>query len=127
MGNEAGLGGIGQSSGNSNVCVGYKAGYCLHGAGNIFLGHKAGEQETGSNKLYIHNDESSEPLLHGEFDNRNLGINAKDYGGGEGVLSLADAVVVPTSNPTCGGLLYVENGALKFRGSSGTVTTVAVA
>ncbi len=29
--------------------------------------------------------------------------------------------------PTGGGILYVESGALRFRGSSGTITTVAVA
>lgn len=31
----------------------------------------------------------------------------------------------PTANPTGGGVLYVESGALKYRGSSGTVTTIA--
>jgi hypothetical protein len=31
----------------------------------------------------------------------------------------------PTSNPSGGGFLYVESGALKYRGSSGTVTTIA--
>lgn len=31
----------------------------------------------------------------------------------------------PTANPTSGGVLYVESGALKYRGSSGTVTTIA--
>jgi hypothetical protein len=31
----------------------------------------------------------------------------------------------PTANPTGGGILYVESGALKYRGSSGTVTTIA--
>ena len=31
----------------------------------------------------------------------------------------------PTANPTGGGVLYVEGGALKYRGSSGTVTTIA--
>lgn len=31
----------------------------------------------------------------------------------------------PTANPTGGGVLYVEAGALKYRGSSGTVTTIA--
>ena len=31
----------------------------------------------------------------------------------------------PSSNPTGGGYLYVEAGALKYRGSSGTVTTIA--
>ncbi len=34
---------------------------------------------------------------------------------------------VPSSNPVGGGYLYVEAGALKYRGSSGTVTTIAAA
>jgi hypothetical protein len=33
----------------------------------------------------------------------------------------------PGSNPIGGGFLYVQAGALKFRGSSGTITTIAVA
>ena len=32
---------------------------------------------------------------------------------------------IPSANPTGGGVLYVEAGALKYRGSSGTVTTIA--
>lgn len=39
-------------------------------------------------------------------------------------LHLANATV-PTGSPSGGGVLYVENGALKYRGSSGTVTTIA--
>jgi hypothetical protein len=39
-------------------------------------------------------------------------------------IHLANATV-PTANPTGGGVLYVEAGALKYRGSSGTVTTIA--
>lgn len=31
----------------------------------------------------------------------------------------------PSSNPTTSGYLYVESGALKYRGSSGTITTLA--
>lgn len=31
----------------------------------------------------------------------------------------------PSANPTGGGFLYAEAGALKYRGSSGTVTTIA--
>lgn len=33
----------------------------------------------------------------------------------------------PSSNPASGGYLYVESGALKYRGSSGTVTTLGAA
>lgn len=39
-------------------------------------------------------------------------------------LHMANATV-PTANPTGGGVLYVEAGALKYRGSSGTITTIA--
>jgi hypothetical protein len=39
-------------------------------------------------------------------------------------IHLANATV-PTANPTGGGVLYVEGGALKYRGSSGTITTIA--
>ena len=47
-------------------------------------------------------------------------------GGGKAVLAFANSPQVPTSN-IAGGILYVESGALKFRGSSGTVTTLAAA
>ncbi len=43
-----------------------------------------------------------------------------------GVLSIANGTA-PGSSPAGIGQLYVEGGALKFRGSSGTVTTVAPA
>jgi hypothetical protein len=48
-------------------------------------------------------------------------------GGGTAVLGIANATTVPTSNPTGGGILYVESGALKYRGSSGTITTLGAA
>jgi hypothetical protein len=48
-------------------------------------------------------------------------------GGGVGVTGYANATTVPASNPSGGGVLYAEGGALKWRGSSGTVTTIAAA
>jgi hypothetical protein len=48
-------------------------------------------------------------------------------GGGTAVLGIANAATVPTTNPTGGGILYVEAGALKYRGSSGTITTLGAA
>ena len=42
------------------------------------------------------------------------------------VLGLANATA-PTTSPAGMGQLYVESGALKFRGSSGTITTIAAA
>ena len=46
---------------------------------------------------------------------------------GARVMYIANATTVPASNPSGGGVLYVEGGALKYRGSSGTVTTIAAA
>lgn len=48
-------------------------------------------------------------------------------GGGSRVIAIGNAATVPSTNPTGGGVLYVEAGALKYRGSSGTVTTIASA
>jgi hypothetical protein len=48
-------------------------------------------------------------------------------GGGVGVIGITNAATVPTTNPTGGGILYSEAGALKWRGSAGTITTIAVA
>jgi len=58
---------------------------------------------------------------------RNVGLASSSIsvGGGSGVVFIGNATTVPTSNPTGGGILYVENGALKYRGSSGTVTIIA--
>jgi hypothetical protein len=56
----------------------------------------------------------------------NVGIGTADqFGGGVKVVGFANATTAPASNPTGGGVLYVESGALKYRGSSGTVTTIA--
>jgi hypothetical protein len=56
-----------------------------------------------------------------------LGINSNSYGSGVGVVALANATTNPSTNPSGGGVIYVDAGALKYRGSSGTVTTLAVA
>jgi hypothetical protein len=49
-------------------------------------------------------------------------------GGGTGpMMFLANDTADPSSNPAGGGILYVSNGALKYRGSAGTVTTLGPA
>jgi hypothetical protein len=60
----------------------------------------------------------------------NIGFRAtknKDFGGGQGVIAIANASVAPVANPTDGGILYVEGGALKYRSPSGVVTVIAPA
>lgn len=51
----------------------------------------------------------------------------KNFGGGKGVIAIANASVAPTENIADAGILYVQDGALKYRGSNGTVTVIAPA
>jgi hypothetical protein len=45
--------------------------------------------------------------------------------GGKRVIFIANCDTAPTSNPVGGGIIFSDSGALKWRGSSGTVTTMA--
>lgn len=58
--------------------------------------------------------------------NLSLGVGA-GAGSGAGVLAMLNATAVPSTNPSGGGVLYAQGGALKWRGSAGTVTTIAAA
>jgi hypothetical protein len=53
--------------------------------------------------------------------------NLASFGGGAGVLFVQNASVVPTTNPSGGGILYASGGALFWRGSGGTITPIAPA
>jgi hypothetical protein len=63
----------------------------------------------------------------------NIGIGFKKasqfgkFGEGQGAIVIANASVAPTANVTGAGILYVEDGALKYRGANGTVTVIAPA
>lgn len=73
--------------------------------------------------------------VHGKGDvtyfcanNGNMAVfGTGSFGSGDKVIFIGNVATAPTTNPTGGGILYVEAGALKFRGSSGTVTTIAPA
>ena len=57
----------------------------------------------------------------------NVGIGVSTFGTSAAkVLGLANATA-PSTSPAGMGQLYVEAGALKYRGSSGTITTIAAA
>jgi hypothetical protein len=115
--------------GSTFVAFGSEAAQNHTGTSFVCLGFRAGRNETRDNTLYIANTDTTTPLIYGEFDTRNLSLCGapKSFGGGSGVINLANATTVPTTNPTSGGILFVEGGALKYRGSSGTVTTIAPA
>ena len=56
-----------------------------------------------------------------------LAGSAPNWQSMDGGVFIANASTVPTGNPSGGGFLYVENGAVKYRGSSGTVTPLGAA
>jgi hypothetical protein len=58
----------------------------------------------------------------------NIGLRTtSQFGAGQGVVAIANAVLAPSVTPSGGGILYVENGALMYLGSGGTITTIAKA
>mgnify|MGYP005992412703 CR=1 FL=1 len=106
--------------GTSTVTVGRSAGNSSSDS-SVFLGYQAGSSETGDNKLYIENSNSTTPLIYGEFDNDILRVNgsfevtggltaddgsltaAGDYGKG------AEVWYQGTSTPTAGSVYYLDS------------------
>lgn len=85
--------------------------------------------EVGSNKGFDNIVVFTRPAAGG-----NLGIgfpngHYKRFGGGKGVIVIANASVAPSPQKKIAGagILYVQDGALKYMGSEGTVTEIAPA
>jgi hypothetical protein len=104
------------------------------GTDNYFVGSTLGDGFFGVTALskVIHlgpRVEGGERACLRVGENLGIGRGAVDsFGGGKGgVVFIANAGTAPSSNPTAGGILYVEGGALKWRGSAGTITTIAAA
>lgn len=118
--NAAGSGGYvylraGSSSG-SNGDGGFAYVYGGNGNGTGIGGHVAIVPGTGSTDGSV--------FLMGNniafFDS-----NSGNFHSSEHVLRIRDCDVAPAGDYAAGGFLYVEAGALKWRGSSGTTTTIA--
>lgn len=68
--------GLSLTTGGNNTFLGYDAGRsCVTGTGNVFIGYQAGTNETGGNKLYIANSNTSTPLIFGDFSTPSLTFN----------------------------------------------------
>ncbi len=67
------------ATGERNVALGKDAGHDNNGSGNVFLGHRAGYNETGNNKLYIANSDTTTPLIYGDFSTNRVKINGYLY------------------------------------------------
>lgn len=65
------------ATGSFNTFLGANAGGNSGGSYNVFLGKGAGEDEQGNDKLYIHNSNTTTPLIYGDFVQRNLGVNGR--------------------------------------------------
>ncbi len=69
--------GYNNTTGSNNTFIGHQAGYNSGtGSNNIFIGNQAGYTETGNDKLYIENSNTSSPLIYGDFDTDILEFNA---------------------------------------------------
>ncbi|MDB5165319.1 MAG: fibronectin, type [Candidatus Saccharibacteria bacterium] len=76
----------------------------------------------------LDNNSAKQDLLLLGAASQNMGVAAfNSFGGGTKVMGIPNAGTVPSTNPVSGGVLYVEAGALKYRGSSGTVTVIGAA
>ena len=110
------------TTGSYNVAIGNSAGYTNQtGQKNVFIGYMAGYSETGSNKLYIDNSSTSNPLIYGDFSSNTLtvhgklGINTKtpqadlDLNGGKFTVDGTDTSAGGTRLPK---LAHVETGRM---------------
>ena len=94
-------------------------------ANTLLIGTEKGSGGGTARAMQLVTDATARAVFEATTFNTTLLASAGSYGSGSGVLFLGNATTAPTTNPTGGGILYVEAGALKFRGSSGTVTTIA--
>ena len=102
-------------SGNNNVAVGNGAlFYNTTGSSNVAIGHEAGMNETGSNKLYIDNSNTTSPLIWGDFGSNTLAVNG-NLGIGTTTPTQAKLVVNGSSNTNI--------ASYGFLNSSGTTST----
>lgn len=91
------------ATGSSNVIMGFRAGQSAAN-GNVMLGYTAGQNETGSNKLFIDNSNSTTPLIWGDFAADQLKLNGKV------------GIGAVTTFPTAAGAVNVSNYKLFVTG-----------
>ena len=96
-------------AGNYNTALGSGAGNASIGDSNVFIGYQAGFNETGSNKFYIANNGGT-PLIYGDFATGFVGIgtatltlaNKLDVGGS---LAVGAAYAGITAAPVNGAII----------------------
>ena len=61
---------------NSNIAIGYNTATNLNGNNNILIGNELNFDQPMSNKLMISNNDTSTPLIEGDFSTNKLGFNS---------------------------------------------------
>ncbi len=92
-----------------NTVIGSFAGYNNTGNGNVLLGYKSGYYETGSDKLYISNSNTTTPLIYGEFNNKKLIVNGQLE-----VSTTTGAFIVPRLTTAQRTALTTTNGSIVY-------------
>jgi len=107
------------STGRNNTFIGHGAGELNDGEapgnGNVLIGYQAGSEEDGiSNKLFIDNSNTSEPLIWGDFSINEIQVNGDlTFNAG------TNSVKLPTDRGSDGQVL-VTDGAGNSSWSGGT-------
>lgn len=108
------------TTGGTNTLLGAATGGSLAtGTGNVFIGYQAGGTETGSNKLYIANSNTTTPLIGGDFSTNtitygNTGTTI-DYASGTNGNTFIEKIPQLATTGTCSsaaaeGLIYKNTG-----------------
>jgi hypothetical protein len=121
-------------SGSGVTCPTY-AGFVARGGSAIlgtlttWYGFKTESANLGGDRLPFWDDvgDTGDGAGNRFRSNTQFGSTTGSFGGGDGVIGIRNATTNPGSNPSNGGVLYADAGALKWRGSGGTVTTIAPA
>jgi hypothetical protein len=121
----------GLGAGDNNTAIGASAGSNqTAGSNNGFFGNNAQATSATSSNTYNYGD--SNVVIH-QFRNGNVvALNGNlmvgvATAGASAALTLQIANGTAPSGNITGGQLYVEAGALKYRGSGGTITTLGAA
>jgi len=87
------------TGGMENTVIGASAGTNnITGEGNVFIGYRAGYNETGSDKLYIDNSNTTMPLIYGSF------TDGSEYVDINGNLNVKSSYFHISTNPGSGAI-----------------------
>lgn len=104
------------------------------GSGNVAIGYQAGFAETGSNKLYIENSNSTTPLIYGDFATDRLRVNgyeevvySQQTANGDGQATLYALRNRDSQNDGSGYTITTTNNAIAARNVYGDLYTFGIA